>query len=606
MGGAFSSGQDNDELVDNLVDSGYIRSKKIEQVFRAVDRGDYFLSSHREDAYKDFAWKHGNIHLSAPCIYCEVMEELSLKPGLSFLNLGSGTGYLNTMAGLLLTQTGVNHGIELHEDCVKYAYDRLDEFKQKSLALDEFDFCEPVFVQGNCLNIVPGRRYDRVYCGATCPETHEALVKEFVKVGGILVMPYRDHLVKAKRVDENTWEQQTILPVSFANLVVPTTTDKVSCLPDCDPLSLQELCRGKIRRRLRHNVWHEHTDLETRKPICLERHRPRSPHRTLRQFVVPIFEDSDENAANEEEDVSNVHRNVRLLLNVDGPPGENLRTTLQFVRAVIHPNPSDEEIDDIDDDRASIDWPDDEGEDISLPSTEDNTHCDTNFSSSERERRDSESSSDSACDKSAPVEGNSGIDSCEGRPSMSTGLCAYSNMSESESSQDEEEQKSDQSKKEQEQPQQESANPPDEPMQSERSCQPEQVQPQPAQLQQIQSQLRQRQHSPRAHRRKQPASRKETADSGIVEDAACTGDEDDREVSASSDSELPSTCGTPVKHKRSSSAEPSPKCVLRSIEPAHTGHYVDTNAFSSYMKEKIHQLPLPYSLKIYMNYNRNL
>jgi protein-L-isoaspartate O-methyltransferase len=104
MGAAFSSGQDNNELVDNLVNSGYIRSKQIEQVFRAVDRGDYFLSSYRNSAYKDFAWKHGNIHLSAPCIYCEIMEELSLKPGLSFLNLGSGTGYLNTIAGLLLSK----------------------------------------------------------------------------------------------------------------------------------------------------------------------------------------------------------------------------------------------------------------------------------------------------------------------------------------------------------------------------------------------------------------------------------------------------------------------------------------------------------------------
>lgn len=104
MGGAFSNGQDNDELVDNLVDYGYIRSKKIEQVFRAVDRGDYFLSSHKDIAYKDLAWKHGNIHLSAPCIYCEVMEELALAPGLSFLNLGSGTGYLSTMAGLLLSE----------------------------------------------------------------------------------------------------------------------------------------------------------------------------------------------------------------------------------------------------------------------------------------------------------------------------------------------------------------------------------------------------------------------------------------------------------------------------------------------------------------------
>lgn len=43
---------------------------------------------------------------------------------------------------------GTNHGIELNSDCMEYAYEKLEEFKQKSLALDEFDFCEPVFIQG--------------------------------------------------------------------------------------------------------------------------------------------------------------------------------------------------------------------------------------------------------------------------------------------------------------------------------------------------------------------------------------------------------------------------------------------------------------------------
>jgi protein-L-isoaspartate O-methyltransferase len=102
MGGAVSAGEDNDDLIDNLLEADYIKSPDVERVFRAVDRAHYFTSNFRENAYKDLAWKSGNLHLSAPCIYSEVMESLRLSPGLSFLNLGSGTGYLSTMAGLIL------------------------------------------------------------------------------------------------------------------------------------------------------------------------------------------------------------------------------------------------------------------------------------------------------------------------------------------------------------------------------------------------------------------------------------------------------------------------------------------------------------------------
>lgn len=98
----MSAGEDNDDLIDNLKEAQYIRTERVEQAFRAIDRGDYYLEGYRDNAYKDLAWKHGNIHLSAPCIYSEVMEALKLQPGLSFLNLGSGTGYLSTMVGLIL------------------------------------------------------------------------------------------------------------------------------------------------------------------------------------------------------------------------------------------------------------------------------------------------------------------------------------------------------------------------------------------------------------------------------------------------------------------------------------------------------------------------
>ncbi len=118
MGGAVSAGEDNDELIDNLKEAQYIRSDLVEHAFRAIDRADYYLEEFCDSAYKDLAWRHGNIHLSAPCIYSEVMEALDLQPGLSFLNLGSGTGYLSTMVGLILGEFIENIKAIIYSPCV--------------------------------------------------------------------------------------------------------------------------------------------------------------------------------------------------------------------------------------------------------------------------------------------------------------------------------------------------------------------------------------------------------------------------------------------------------------------------------------------------------
>ena len=193
MGGAVSAGQDNDELVDNLCYDDYITSLNVETAFRMVDRADYMQFGEKEDhleAYEDHAWRRGTLHLSAPCIYSRALEALELKPGLSFLNIGSGTGYFSTMAGLLLGPYGTNHGVEICEENVEFANERVAKFQSCSSWYDPAKFCEPLFVLGNGLQLGAGNmQYDRIYCGAGCSTEHTHLFKNLLKVGGILVVP---------------------------------------------------------------------------------------------------------------------------------------------------------------------------------------------------------------------------------------------------------------------------------------------------------------------------------------------------------------------------------------------------------------------------------
>ncbi|XP_072392791.1 uncharacterized protein [Diabrotica undecimpunctata] len=290
MGGVVSSGQNNDDLIDNLLEADYIKTPIIERVFRAVDRAEYFLPEGKSHAYKDLAWKCGNLHLSAPCIYSEVMEGLRLEPGLSFLNLGSGTGYLSTMVGLILGTYGVNHGIEYRRDVIWYANKKLEDFKRHSGAVDEFDFCEPKFVQGNCLCLTSdwNAQYDRVYCGAACPEQFESYMKNLLKVGGILVMPLNDQLMQIKRSSSTYWETTSLLPVSFASLIQVVNEQEVQMI-EVEPLSLQVLCRSVIRNILRKNVERENPPIKRQ----VTANKAPKKKRALRRLVVPFFESED-------------------------------------------------------------------------------------------------------------------------------------------------------------------------------------------------------------------------------------------------------------------------------------------------------------------------
>ena len=90
---------------------------------------------------------------------------------------------------------GKNHGVEQHQDVVDYANERLAEFKKMNPSFDEFDFCEPEFMVGNCLLLNSGwQLYDRVYVGAACPPEHEGYMKNLIKVGGVLVMPLNERV----------------------------------------------------------------------------------------------------------------------------------------------------------------------------------------------------------------------------------------------------------------------------------------------------------------------------------------------------------------------------------------------------------------------------
>ena len=91
--------ESHEDLLALLKKSEKLTDEEEFRAFAAVDRGTYCRSdqSSLSDIYSDRPYHcllaaDYKIHLSAPHIYATCVQALRLKPGQSFLNLGSGTG----------------------------------------------------------------------------------------------------------------------------------------------------------------------------------------------------------------------------------------------------------------------------------------------------------------------------------------------------------------------------------------------------------------------------------------------------------------------------------------------------------------------------------
>ncbi|XP_023039986.1 protein-L-isoaspartate O-methyltransferase domain-containing protein 1 isoform X2 [Piliocolobus tephrosceles] len=198
-----------------------------------------------------------------------------------------------------------------------------------------FEFCEPAFVVGNCLQIASdSHQYDRIYCGAGVQKDHENYMKILLKVGGILVMPIEDQLTQIMRTGQNTWESKNILAVSFAPLVQPSKNDNGKPdsvgLPPCAVRNLQDLARIYIRRTLRNFINDEMQakGIPQRAPPKRKRKRVKQRINTyvfVGNQLIPQPLDSEEDEKMEEDNKEEEEKDHSEAMKPEEPPQNLLR-----------------------------------------------------------------------------------------------------------------------------------------------------------------------------------------------------------------------------------------------------------------------------------------
>eukprot|EP01065_Artemidia_motanka_P002843 TRINITY_DN11346_c0_g1_i1.p1 TRINITY_DN11346_c0_g1~~TRINITY_DN11346_c0_g1_i1.p1 ORF type:complete len:382 (+),score=58.32 TRINITY_DN11346_c0_g1_i1:68-1213(+) len=173
-----------------LVEAGTIEPKH-EAAFAAIDRAFFYPQADDHEGpsmvYFDTPIRIGKKHQSAPHIYGNALSVLDLKPGHSFLNVGSGTGYFSALVGYITGLKGLNHGIELEHGNVAFARKALAElFSDRGL------FVPITFQAGSVfdLDVEANVTYDRIYIGCGFDADKIPFFQQMLNDGGVLFGPF--------------------------------------------------------------------------------------------------------------------------------------------------------------------------------------------------------------------------------------------------------------------------------------------------------------------------------------------------------------------------------------------------------------------------------
>lgn len=187
-------------------------------------------------------------------MYVTVLESLDLQPGQSFLNIGSGSGYLSCLASYILGEGGICHGIEISKAAVNHSRACskawLQQIQEKALQhgashskVRSLPSEESIsFVHGNCFDIdvmhtIMNCKYDRIYVGAGCPERRKEFFFSMLADNGVLVVPIneRNQMMKVKRYMGRIFSVAVISSVHFAPLIETAVRPYQSTIITAEP-----------------------------------------------------------------------------------------------------------------------------------------------------------------------------------------------------------------------------------------------------------------------------------------------------------------------------------------------------------------------------------
>ena len=171
------------DLINNLIKEGYLKTPRIIEAFRKIDRADFVPENLKDEAYIDAPLSIGaGQTISQPLTVAFMFELLQPESGDMILDIGYGSGWTTALLAEIVGTRGRVFAIERVAE--------LYEFGKRNV--EKYNFVEKGIVECACADGTKGwvekAPFDKILASASAKELPEAW-KEQLKIEGRIVAP---------------------------------------------------------------------------------------------------------------------------------------------------------------------------------------------------------------------------------------------------------------------------------------------------------------------------------------------------------------------------------------------------------------------------------